>query len=149
MFNHIKRFYADKMNQLIIPNDPQLKAIHIFTDDDTSRNIYASVFASIEANLTALPGNDPTHVLLAERCAYYYAKSIQAAANPEVPIHVEQAYNNQFNRAILELGREKRTLQRDNSFKQNLVRAIISILKNELKNAPDLLDRVIQRLKEL
>jgi hypothetical protein len=96
-----------------------------------------------------IPGATPNHYAMVERAAYLYVKSIEAHRDPSQPYYVAKAWTDAYGRIVTELGRETRTLTREEGWKNALIQGIISILRQELEVYPELLRKVISRLENL
>lgn len=115
----------------------------------SEEEIYKQVFSLAAADIKSVPGTTVTHILMVERLAFYFAKSVTAARDPSSPYYVEKAWADAFNRLVQELGRETRTLLRDEVFKSGLINTVIAVLREELKDDPPLMERIASRLEAL
>lgn len=111
--------------------------------------LHQELYGQMVLQIRQIPGHTPLHLMMAERAAYSYIKSIEVARDPEIPRHIEVMYLNSFNRVAMEMGRETRELKRERNFTGSLITSILAVLQDELVAYPDVAARIANRLETL
>lgn len=102
------------------------------------------IYEHMTVHLENVPGLQPIHYFLYERAAYLYLQCVQAEDEK-----VEKAYLGMFIDVMNEIGRETRNYSKDEAVQDALIYTVSGILRSELSDNGELLNRIIRRLKEL